>query len=84
MAPYHLLGLSVTPAQFLIPSTWFWGYHVLPVPCQLSAGFFSFHQFFLLDSYHLADLWLRVLSSTLMALNIIGATLFFISCIRML
>ena len=61
MAPCHLLGLSVTPAQFLIPSTWFWGYHVLLVPFQLSAGFFPFHQFFLLDSYHLADLWLRVL-----------------------
>lgn len=61
MAPCHLLGLSVTPAQFLIPSTWFWGYHVLLVPFQLSAGFFPFHQFFLLDSYHLADLWLSVL-----------------------
>ena len=61
MAPCHLLGLSVTPAQFLIPSSWFQGFHVLLVPFQLSAGFFLFHQFFLLDSYHLADLWLRVL-----------------------
>ena len=84
MAPCHLLGLSVTPAQFLIPYTWFWDYHVLLVPFQLSTGFFPFHQFFLLDSYHLADLWLTVLRAPTLCdlihthgFNIIGATLFF-------